>query len=64
MMQAAFHKGHLAEECTWKTFVLIPKGNGDFRGIGLVEVVWNTMTGILNCRLMVAIQFHNTFHGF
>lgn len=32
--------------------------------MGLVEVLWETVTGILNRRLTAAIQFHNTLHGF
>ena len=28
-----------AEEATWQAVLLIPKGKGDFRGIGLVEVM-------------------------
>ena len=31
LIQAAFCKGRLAEECSWKTVVLIPKGNEDFQ---------------------------------
>ena len=38
MTQTAFREGKLAEEATWQTVVLIPKGKGEFRGIGLVEV--------------------------
>ena len=30
MIQAAFREGHLMEECTWQTAILIPKGSGDF----------------------------------
>ena len=26
--------------------------------------MWKTMTGILNFHLKLAIQFHNTLHGF
>ena len=36
---AAFRDRDLAEEATWQAVVLIPKGKGDFRGIGLVEVM-------------------------
>ena len=38
----------LAEEAAWQTVVLIPKGKGEFRGIGLVEVTWKLMTVILH----------------
>ena len=36
----------------------------DFRGIGLVEVLWKAMTSLLNCRFTAAISFHDTLHGF
>ena len=35
----------------------------DLCGIGIVEVLWKTATGILNRRLMAEIQFHNTLHS-
>ena len=38
MTQTAFRDGKLAEEEAGQTVVLIPKGKGEFRGIGLVEV--------------------------
>ena len=41
LIQTAFRDGNLAEEATWQTVVLIPKGKGEFRGIGLVEVSGN-----------------------
>ena len=28
----------------------IPKGKGDYRGIGLMEVMWKVVAVILNCR--------------
>ena len=46
LIQASFHKGHLIEECTWDTVVLIPKGGSDFLGIRLVGVIWKTVAGI------------------
>ena len=36
MIQTAFWEGELAEESTWQAVVLIPKGEKDYRGIGLV----------------------------
>ena len=50
--------GLLAEEATWKAVVLIPKGKVDYRGIGLVEVMWKVVAAILNCRLMASITLH------
>ena len=49
----------------WQTVVLIPKGkNGNFMGIGLVEVLRKTMSSILNRRLMEVIRFHDVLQGF
>ena len=52
------------EESTWKAVVLIPKGGGDYYGIGRVEVVWKVMAVILNFLLTTSIDFHNVLHGF
>ena len=30
ILQGAIHKGHLAEDCTWHTIVLIQNGNGRY----------------------------------
>ena len=64
-MQEVLWDGILAKESIWQTVVLIPKGkSGDFRGIGLVEVLWKTMSSLLNRRLTAAITFHDVLHGF
>ena len=64
-MQAAFRDGTLAEECTWHTVVLIPKGgSGDFRGIGLVEILWKKVASLLNLQIMTDIKLHNVLQGF
>ena len=60
----AFWEGKLAEEATWKTVVLTPKGKREFRGIGLVEVTWKVVAVILHRRLMEGIKFHDALHGF
>ena len=64
MVQTAFRDGVLAEEATWQAVVLIPKGKKDYRGIGLVEVVWKVVAAILNCGFTSSITYHNTLHGF
>ena len=64
LVQTAFWYGELAEEATWQAVVLIPKGKGDYRGIGLVEVMWLVMAVILNRRLTSSITFHAVLHGF
>ena len=62
--QTAFREGNLAEEATWQTVVLISKGKGEFRGIGLVEVTWKVVAVILHRRLTSGIKLHDAMHGF
>ena len=64
LVQTAFRDVKLAEEATWQAVVLIPKGKGDYRGIGLVEVMWKVLVVILNCCFTYSITFHNVLHGF
>ena len=54
----------MAEEATWQTVVLIPKGKKEYRGIGLVEVMWKVVAEILHRRLTTAITYHDALHGF
>ena len=44
--------------------ILIPKGGGDYRGIGLVEVMWKVVAVIINCQITASITFHIVLHGF
>ena len=46
LIQTAFWEGDLAEEAMWQAVVLIPKGKKDYRGIGLVEVMWKVVAAI------------------
>ena len=64
LVQTAFQEGDLAKESTWQAVVLIPKGKGDYRRIGLVEVMWKVVAVILNSRFTSFIAFHDVLHGF
>ena len=44
--------------------VLIPKGGGNYRVIGLVEVVWKAVAVVLNCHFTASITYHDSFCGF
>ena len=49
----------------WKMVILTPKGDrGNFRGVVLVEVIWNTISSLLNHWLTVAITYHDVLHRF
>ena len=60
--QTEFREGKLAEEATWQTLVLIPKGKREYRGIGMVEVTWKVVAVILHSRLTKGITFHDALH--
>ena len=64
LMQLDFRDGVIAEEAAWNAVVLILKGGGYYRGIGLVGVIWKAVTLILNRRLTAAITYHDYLHGF
>ena len=49
IVQVDFCDGTLAEEIMWHTVVLVPKrASRYFRGVGLVEVFWKSVTSLLN----------------
>ena len=64
LVQTAFRDGDLAEEATWQAVVLIPKGKKDYRGIGLLELMWKVVAVILNRRFIDSITYHDALHGF
>ena len=49
---------------SWSTVVLLPKGNGDYRGIGLLEIGWKVIESIINRRIASKVIFHDALHGF
>ena len=63
-MPLAFQDGVLTEEAAYLAVVLIPKGGGDYRVIGLVEIIWKVVAVILNHRFIATITYHDSFHGF
>ena len=64
LVQTAFRDGVLDKEATWQAIVLIPKGKKDYRGIGLLEVVWKVVAAVLNRGFTSSITYHNFLHGF
>ena len=54
----------MAEETTWQAVFLIPKGKKDYRGIGLVEVMWKVVAVILNRHFTSSITYHDALDSF
>ena len=44
--------------------VRIPKGSGEYRGIGLVKTVWKVCMSIVNSQIQSSIVLHDVLHGF
>ena len=44
--------------------ILKGEGGGDFRGIGLVVVLWKEISGIINLWILYSMQFHGVLHEF
>ena len=64
-MQIEFGIRNLGNESMCKMVVLTPKGDGrDFRGIDLMEVLWETVMGLLDRRFTSANRLHGILHGF
>jgi hypothetical protein len=63
LIQTIWEHGSIPQQMTWMVIVLLPKGGGDYRGIGLLEPVWKVVEVLMDKRFL-AIEFHDCLHGF
>ena len=49
-------------QMSWMVIVLLPKGGGDFQGIGLLDPCWKVVEKLMVCRMAI-IEFHPSLHG-
>ncbi len=47
LMQAIWEQGCMPEQMRWEIIVLLLKGNGDYRGIGLLDPFWKVVEKIM-----------------
>ena len=47
----------------WMVIVLLPKGGGDYWGIGLLDPIWKVVEVVMDNRLEV-LDYHDCLHGF
>ena len=52
----------IPHQLLWIIVVLIPKGGGDYSGIGLLEPIWKCIEWVIDHQLD-AIELHNSLHG-
>jgi hypothetical protein len=62
LVQAVWDEGKISTQLGWVVTVLIPKGGGDYRGIGLLEPIWKVIEWVIDKRLE-AIALHDSLHG-
>ena len=62
LVQVAWTHGEIPRQLLWIIVILIPKGGGDYRGIGLLEPIWKVIERIINHRLD-AFNLHDSLHG-
>jgi hypothetical protein len=63
LIQTIWEHGSIPQQMTWMVIVLLPKGGGDYRGIGLLEPIWKVVEVLMDKRFL-AIEFHDCLHGF
>ena len=44
--------------------ILIPKGNVDNQGIGMLGIVWKVVVELIDTQIKTVVQFHDVLHGF
>ena len=64
LIQHIWNTGEIPRQMLRTVIVLIPKGtSGDFRGIGLLEVIWKLIERVLD-KIFSKIKLHTYLHGF
>ncbi|KAL7551798.1 hypothetical protein ACHAWF_014996, partial [Thalassiosira exigua] len=63
LVQVIWERGEIPRQLLWVIVVLLPKGGGDYRGIGILEPIWKLLEAIIDRRLN-AIEFHDCLHGY
>jgi len=63
LLQHVWNTGEIPRQMLLSVVVLIPKGGNDYRGIGLLEVAWKVLEGVLDGRLK-EVKLHDALHGF
>jgi hypothetical protein len=65
IIQHMWYTGEIPTKLTWTILVLIPKGDGNSRGIGLMETLQKLSDIIMDTstRIKAAVSFHSILHG-
>jgi hypothetical protein len=64
LIQHIFKSGNIPTELPWSVLVAIPKPSRGFCEIGLLKVIWKTISSIIDSRIKEKVKFHPELHGF
>ena len=64
LVQLMFRDGTVPVEIVWAKMVITPKWKREYRGIGLVDILWKVCAVVINCWLKSSGVLHKTLHGF
>ena len=62
LCRSLWRTGTIPQQMRWVITVLIPKGGGEYQGIGLMEPIWKVLERIMDHRLETIVM-HNSIHG-
>jgi hypothetical protein len=62
LLQVVWQNGSVPTQMTWMIIVLIPKGRGNYPGIGLLHPIWKVVEKEMVAQLSV-IKLHDCLHG-
>ena len=58
LMRAVWEHGSIPKQMIWEIIILLPKGDGDYHGIGLLEPFWKVVEKIMVAQL-ASIKLHD-----
>ncbi len=62
LLQAVWERRSIPTQMAWMIIVLLPKGGGNYRSIGLLNPIWKVVEKVMVAQLSV-IKLHNCLHG-
>ncbi len=62
LLRAVWESGTVPTQMTWMIIILLPKGGGDYCGIGLLDPIWKVVEKVMVARFSV-IKLHDCLHG-
>ena len=63
LIERLWETGYIPQKMLWMVMVLLPKGGGDYRGIGLLDPIWKVVEVVMeNC--LKVLDYHDCLHGF